>query len=148
MPRRRGTPPARGAGARRGELLLHSLLGLGLVATGRAAAEGAATATTARRAGPRPNVVLVLADDLGAETVGAYGGEDYRTPALDRLAAQGMLFADAHAYPRCVSRGPPHSLRGTAAQEPASAPAAIAARGGLTLSPPLPLAAARRRGTR
>ena len=104
MPRRRGTPPARGAGSpRRGELLLHSLLGIGLVATGRAAAEGAATATTARRAG-RPNVVLVLADDLGAETVGAYGGEDYRTPALDRLAAQGMLFADAHAYPRCVPR--------------------------------------------
>ena len=146
MPRRPGAPPARGAGARRGELLLRSLLGLGLVATGRAAAEGAATA---RRAG-RPNVVLVLADDLGAETVGAYGGEDYRTPALDRLADQGMLFADAHAYPRCVPRtcGPPHSLRGTAAQEPASAPAAIAARGGLTLSPPLPLAAARRRGTR
>ena len=140
MPRRRGTPPARGAGARRGELLLHSLLGLGLVATGRAAAEGAATATTARRAGPRPNVVLVLADDLGAETVGAYGGEDYRTPALDRLAAQGMLFADAHAYPRCVCGGPRRRSR---RRRPT-----VAARSGLTPSPPLPLAAARRREAR
>src|SRR3712207_9093649 len=38
----------------------------------------------------RPNVVLVVADDLGIGDVGAYGGDVIRTPAMDRLASTGV----------------------------------------------------------
>ncbi|GAB3285226.1 sulfatase-like hydrolase/transferase [Parahaliea aestuarii] len=50
----------------------------------------------------RPNFVVILADDLGVETVGAYGGESYRTPHIDRLAAEGVRFDNAHATPLCT----------------------------------------------
>ena len=48
--------------------------------------------------GPRPNVVIVLADDLGYGSVGCYGADPsvVRTPHIDRLAADGMLFTDAN----------------------------------------------------
>ena len=36
--------------------------------------------------GRRPNIVLFMADDLGYETLGAYGGTSYATPVLDGLA--------------------------------------------------------------
>src|SRR5690606_12561996 len=42
--------------------------------------------------GQRPNVVLVLTDNHGAWTLGCYGNSDIRTPHLDRLAREGMLF--------------------------------------------------------
>ena len=44
-----------------------------------------------------PNVVLIFIDDLGYADVGAYGAEGYRTPNLDRLAAEGMVFTDFYA---------------------------------------------------
>lgn len=34
----------------------------------------------------RPNIILIMSDDQGFETVGAYGGESYKTPVLDKLA--------------------------------------------------------------
>ncbi len=40
----------------------------------------------------RPNVVFILTDNHGAWTLGCYGNRDIRTPNIDRLAAQGMLF--------------------------------------------------------
>ena len=40
----------------------------------------------------RPNVVFILTDKHGAWTLGCYGNQDIRTPNIDRLAAQGMLF--------------------------------------------------------
>jgi arylsulfatase A-like enzyme len=43
----------------------------------------------------RPNVVLILADNQGAWTLGCYGNPDIRTPNIDRLAAQGMRFTRA-----------------------------------------------------
>jgi arylsulfatase A-like enzyme len=45
----------------------------------------------------RPNVVFVLADDLGYGEVGAYGQKTIRTPNLDRLAAEGMRFTAFYA---------------------------------------------------
>ncbi len=46
----------------------------------------------------RPNILLILADDLGYGDVGIYNSESkVPTPHLDRLAAQGMLFTDAHS---------------------------------------------------
>ena len=50
----------------------------------------------------RPNVILIMADDLGYETLGCYGGASYDTPVLDRLAATGVRFANAHALPLCT----------------------------------------------
>lgn len=42
----------------------------------------------------RPNIVIILADDLGYGDLGCYGAKDYRTPNLDRLAAEGVRFTD------------------------------------------------------
>jgi arylsulfatase A-like enzyme len=50
----------------------------------------------------RPNVVLIVADDLGGVDLGCYGSKFYRTPNLDKLAAQGKRFAQAYsASPVC-----------------------------------------------
>lgn len=45
----------------------------------------------------RPSVILVTVDTLRADHLGAYGGKAARTPALDRLAAEGVLFERAYA---------------------------------------------------
>lgn len=45
----------------------------------------------------RPNVVLIMTDNHGAWTLGCYGNKDIRTPHLDRMAREGMLFS------RCYS---------------------------------------------
>lgn len=45
----------------------------------------------------KPNVVLILADDLGWGDVGCYWAKDLRTPNIDRLAAEGMKFDNFHA---------------------------------------------------
>jgi arylsulfatase A-like enzyme len=44
-----------------------------------------------------PNIVLVLADDLGYGDVGCYGATKVSTPHIDRIAREGMRFTDAHA---------------------------------------------------
>ncbi len=49
----------------------------------------------------RPNVVLILADDVGREAIGCYGGESYPTPNIDRLAREGMKFDHFYAAPVC-----------------------------------------------
>src|SRR5437762_8958904 len=48
-------------------------------------------------AADRPNVVLILIDDLGRNDLGCYGSTYYRTPHIDRLAAAGVRFTDAYA---------------------------------------------------
>ena len=50
----------------------------------------------------QPNVIVILADDLGAETLGSYGGTSYATPELDRLAVEGMRFDNGHSQPLCT----------------------------------------------
>jgi len=50
-----------------------------------------------------PNIVLIMADDLGVEGFGCYGGLSYATPNLDRLAATGLQFMHAHAQPLCTN---------------------------------------------
>jgi arylsulfatase A-like enzyme len=49
------------------------------------------------RAADRPNVVLILCDDLGWADLGCYGSTYHKTPHLDRLAASGVRFTDAYA---------------------------------------------------
>jgi len=54
--------------------------------------------TFAHAAGKRPNIMLVVADDLGYGDVGCYNPESkVPTPRLDQLASQGMRFTDAHS---------------------------------------------------
>ncbi len=60
-----------------------------------------ASATGAPRP-ERPNIVLIMADDLGYECLGANGGTSYRTPVLDRLAKTGMRFTHCYAQPLCT----------------------------------------------
>ncbi|HRP03696.1 MAG TPA: arylsulfatase [Opitutaceae bacterium] len=44
-----------------------------------------------------PNIVIILADDLGYGDLSAYGATRIKTPNIDRLAAEGMRFTDAHS---------------------------------------------------
>ncbi len=57
-------------------------------------AAGAATASAAHK-DKRPNIIVILADDLGYSDLGCYGGE-IQTPNLDRLASEGLRFT--HFY--------------------------------------------------
>jgi arylsulfatase A len=52
--------------------------------------------------GAKPNVVLILIDDFGYECVTANGGESYRTPVMDKLAATGVRFEQVHVQPLCT----------------------------------------------
>lgn len=49
-----------------------------------------------------PNIVLIMADDLGYECIGANGGTSWSTPVLDDLAAKGMRFEHCYAQPLCT----------------------------------------------
>ncbi len=49
----------------------------------------------------RPNILYILADDLGWTALSCYGNKDVATPNLDRLAAQGMRFTAAYADSQC-----------------------------------------------
>ncbi|MFM1768377.1 MAG: Arylsulfatase [Verrucomicrobiota bacterium] len=50
---------------------------------------------------PRPNIVFLMADDLGSADVGFNGGKEIRTPNLDRLAASGARLAQFYVQPVC-----------------------------------------------
>ena len=50
----------------------------------------------------RPNIVLIMADDMGYECVRANGGTSYQTPFLDKLAANGLRFTNCHSQPICT----------------------------------------------
>ncbi len=50
----------------------------------------------------RPNVILILGDDLGAKELSCYGNTKHKTPNLDRLAAEGMRLETFYAMPLCT----------------------------------------------
>ena len=50
---------------------------------------------------PKPNIVLILADDVGCEPIGCYGGESFATPNIDALAKNGMKFEHCYSMPVC-----------------------------------------------
>ena len=50
---------------------------------------------------PPPNILLIMADDLGAENLACYGNTVYSTPHLDRMAAEGARFENAYSTPVC-----------------------------------------------
>jgi len=53
------------------------------------------------RAAERPNILLIVADDVGYSDLGCYGGE-IETPNLDQLASEGIRFSEFHVNPMCV----------------------------------------------
>jgi len=98
-----------GGGLQRRELLLS---GSSLVAASALSAVGLTSpaqaqqpATAPAPAGQRPNIVVVMGDDIGMWNIGAYhrGMMAGRTPNLDKLAAEGMLFTDYYAEASCTA---------------------------------------------
>jgi arylsulfatase A len=73
------------------------LAGWGTASFAGLGAPGASNATAATAEKRRPNVVFILADDLGYADVGCYGQRKIRTPNIDRLAAEGMRFTQHYA---------------------------------------------------
>src|SRR4051794_8655056 len=49
-----------------------------------------------------PNIILLLADDLGAKDLSCYGSTRHQTPNLDRMAAEGTRFETFYAMPLCT----------------------------------------------
>src|SRR5258707_12841198 len=45
----------------------------------------------------KPNIVFIMADDLGYADVSSYGQRDYATPNIDRLAIEGLMFTQGYA---------------------------------------------------
>jgi arylsulfatase A-like enzyme len=62
--------------------------GLAVSAAGRAASS---------KRSPQPNIIFILADDLGVADLSCYGAPQIRTPAIDRLATEGARFTQAYA---------------------------------------------------
>jgi len=56
---------------------------------------------SALAAGPKPNIIYIIADDLGWKDVG-YHGSDIKTPAIDKLAATGVRLEQFYAQPMCT----------------------------------------------
>ncbi len=50
----------------------------------------------------KPNILLIMADDIGIEGFGCYGGTSYQTPHIDALARQGLRFTHAYSQPLCT----------------------------------------------
>jgi arylsulfatase A-like enzyme len=49
----------------------------------------------------RPNILLIVTDDVGYGDIGSYGAPDVKTPNLDRLAREGTRFSDFYGAPTC-----------------------------------------------
>lgn len=65
------------------------------------------TASTNPTTPSKPNIVFILADDLGIGELSAYGSDKNRTPVIDRLARQGIRFTNGYTAPLC---GPSRAL--------------------------------------
>src|SRR3979490_1173749 len=98
-----------GGGLKRRDLLLS---GSSLVAASALSAVGLTSPAKARQpaaapalAGQRSNIVVIMGDDIGIWNIGAYhrGMMAGRTPNLDKLAAEGMLFTDYYAEASCTA---------------------------------------------
>jgi arylsulfatase A-like enzyme len=71
--------------------------GVGLAALTLAERTGLQSRAEAQEPAGKPNIIFILADDLGYGDLGCYGQKQIQTPHLDRLAAEGMRFTDHYA---------------------------------------------------
>jgi len=74
-----------------------SFLAAGVGSAGLATIGAGQMASSSRLLPRKPNILFIMADDLGYADVSCYGRPDYRTPAIDRLAAEGLRFLQAYA---------------------------------------------------
>ncbi len=82
--------------------LLRSLAALIIITAFMQWSVTAARCAEATKAPKRPNVIVIMADDFGAELLGCNGGTSYKTPVLDKLAASGVRFDYCFAQPLCT----------------------------------------------
>src|SRR5262245_58083177 len=61
-----------------------------------------AVSAAGQTAQPKPNVVLIVTDDVGYGDIGSYGAPDIRTPNIDSLARDGVRLTDFYAAPQCT----------------------------------------------
>src|SRR3954467_3814383 len=71
-----------------------------LVLFGLAIAAASSNRVTAQSGRP-PNIVIILADDMGYGDIGAFGAPNIRTPRLDAMAAQGQKWTNFYVQPVC-----------------------------------------------
>ncbi len=50
----------------------------------------------------KPNIILILADDIGAKEFSCYGNKEYTTPNIDRMAAEGTRLETFYVMPKCT----------------------------------------------
>src|SRR5689334_3579264 len=95
--------PGSNGGVKRRDLLLSgsSLLAASVLP----AVSPVSTAQAQPTTGQRPNILVIMGDDIGMWNIGAYhrGLMAARTPNLDRIAAEGMLFTDYYAEASCTA---------------------------------------------
>ena len=68
---------------------------------------GLGSLVAAEVAPQKPNIIFILADDLGIGNVSCYGADHFKTPNVDKLAQSGMRFEHCYASPLC---GPSRAL--------------------------------------
>ena len=88
---------------------------------------GSNSSVNAQTESPRPNILLIVADDMGYSDVGPFGGE-IRTPSLDRLAQSGLAMTNFYVGPACsptrsmLMSGNDHHVAGMGTNAEAIAP--------------------------
>ena len=82
-----------------------SLVALTAMVPRSAEAQAAPPATQQQASGDKPNIVVIFGDDIGLTNVSAYsfGLMGYRTPNIDRIAKEGMMFTDYYAEQSCTA---------------------------------------------
>jgi arylsulfatase A-like enzyme len=76
--------------------------GLGAAALAIPDCLNASQTSTTQEVNKKPNIILIMANDLGYECLGCYGSKSYKTPVLDKLAATGMRFEHCYSQPLCT----------------------------------------------
>ena len=100
-----GKPPALEPGNSRQpdqRLTLHRTIAMFVMASATLVTQVVATQAVGAERGARPNIVLIMADDMGYEALTVNGSESCKTPNLDKLAASGVRFSNCFANPLCT----------------------------------------------
>jgi arylsulfatase A len=77
-------------------------VGLGAASIAAPGCAGLSNPLSSKPSAKRPNIVFIMADDIGQPVLGCYGGTSYNTPNLDKLAATGTRFNHCYSSPVCA----------------------------------------------